>query len=280
MDQHQNFKPDIIDLESIIRKSNSRFFKSMPRFLVVALKRIIREQELNRIHNTCRDKTGFEYIEGLINEFGVKLIVNGIDAVPKEGRYVYVANHPQGGLDAVSFLCVIHRHHGDVVSPSNQLFEYVPNLRPFIVGINVFGKNTKEKAEMVNDAFSGNRPVMIFPSGEVSRKSKNGKIEDPEWHKTFVSKTTEFKRTIVPVHISGRNSRMFYCIARLRKSLGIRMYIETMLLPREMLKQKGSVIRITVGKPISWKELDKSKTHAGWAEEIRNMVYSLNEISD
>ncbi len=277
MDQHQNFKPDIIDIELIIRSSKSRFFKSMPRFLVVALKRIIREDELNTIHNSCRHKSGFEYIEGLIKEFGVNPIVDGMEGIPMDGRYVYVANHPQGGLDAVSFLYVIHRHHGDVVSPSNQLFEHIPNLRPFIVGINVFGKNTKEKASMVNEAFSGNRQVMIFPSGEVSRKGKNGKIEDPKWHKTFVTKTIEFKRIIVPVHISGRNSRLFYCIARLRKSLGIRMYIETMLLPREMLKQKGSVIRFTVGKPISWEQLDKSKTHAEWAEAIKKLVYSLND---
>lgn len=269
-------KPDIIDIESIIRNSKSRFFKSMPHFLVVALKRIIREQELNAIHNACRDKTGFEYVEGLIGAFGVKLNVSGIEKVPAEGRYVYVANHPQGGLDAVSFLYIIHRHHGHVVSPSNQLFEHVPNLRPFIVGINVFGKNTKEKAALFNEAFAGNRPVMIFPSGEVSRKTKKGNIEDPEWHKTFVSKAIEFKRTIVPVHISGRNSRFFYCVARIRKTLGIRMYIETILLPREMLKQKGSEITITVGNPISWEQLDKSKSHSEWAKEIKKYVYSLN----
>ncbi len=165
--------------------------------------------------------------------------------------------------------------HGRVVSPSNEIFEFIPNLHPLIVGIDVFEPNTKQKIKKINEAFESDAQIMIFPAGEVSRKIK-GKIIDPDWKKTFVSKAVEYKRDIVPVHISGQNSRKFYTVARLRKLLGIKMYLETLLLPQEMFKKEGSELKMTIGNPISYKEIKQSnESHTKWVEKIKKYVYSL-----
>jgi len=275
MENNLKLKTNIVDLDGVKKNGNSKLLKSLPNFIIRKLKKIIHQEELNEIHNKYWDKIGFEYVEGLIREFRVKLTYFNLDAIPKEGRYIYIANHSQGALDAISYLYTIHKHQGDVVSPSNQIFEFIPNLSPFIIGVNVFGKNTKEKAKIVNEAFLSNRPIMIFPSGEVSRKNKNGTIEDPEWHKTFVTKAIESKRDIVPCYITGRNSERFYRISRWRKFFGIKTYIETVYLPDEMLKQCCSELKFNFGKPIPYTSLDKSLSHSEWALKIREIVYNM-----
>ncbi len=270
------FCEKLIDVKKIIKNGKSNFLKKLPDFVINWLKKIIREDQLNYYYSIYKDFAGMEFVNAyLFNELNIKVKIEGEKNVKKDKKYVYVANHPLGAIDSLSFLYLINKIHGKVISPSNELFEYIPNLHPLIVGINVFGKNTKEKIKNVNKAFETDSQIMIFPSGEVSRKIK-GKIQDPFWHKTFITKAVQFKRDIVPVYISGKNSRKFYFIAKTRKLLGFKTYLETILLPQEMIKQKNKNIRLKIGNPISYKEIKQSNiSHSDWAEKTKKYLYSL-----
>ena len=46
----------------------------------------------------------------------------------------------------------------------------------------------------------------MFPAGLNSRKRKDGTIHDLPWKKTFISKSVEYQRDVVPIHFGGRNS--------------------------------------------------------------------------
>ena len=48
----------------------------------------------------------------------------------------------------------------------------------------------------------------MFPAGLCSRR-QNGVIRDLEWKKTFVTKSVETQRDVVPLHFEGRNSDFF-----------------------------------------------------------------------
>ena len=63
--------------------------------------------------------------------------------------------------------------------------------------------------------------------------------------------------------------------AQWQKRLGLKFNFAMMLLPDEMYRSTGRKYKITFGKPISIDSLDKSKTDAEWAQEIRKKVYSL-----
>jgi putative hemolysin len=118
--------------------------------------------------------------------------------------------------------------------------------------------------------------VLIFPSGEVSRRKK-GIISDPVWQKSFITKAVQHKRDIIPVHISGRNSNLFYNVANLRTFFGIKMYVETMLLPREMMKQRNSTVTVTIGKVIPYQTFTTECSHPEWAQKVKSIVYCLPE---
>jgi len=269
-------KQKVVDIEDALRGSNSKFVKKLPKFIINWVKRVVREDELNRIHAKYSTLEGMDYVKALLfDEFNTTIKIEGEENVDKDKRYVYVANHPLGAIDALGHLYLVDKMHGKVVSPSNELFEYIPNLHSLIVGIDVFNQNTKERAQKVNEAFDSDTQIMIFPAGEVSRKIK-GEIIDPVWQKTFVTKALQSKRDIVPIYISGCNSKKFYRTAKTRKMLGIKIYIETLLLPQEMLKKRNAEMVMKIGKPFSQQEIRESKkSHVEWAQKIKDYVYSL-----
>jgi putative hemolysin len=127
---------------------------------------------------------------------------------------------------------------------------------------------------MMKTLYESDNHLVTFPAGMCSRKQK-GKICDLEWKKNFITKAIEYKRDVVPIYFEGRNSSFFYNLANLRKFLGIKFNIEMMYLPDEMFKQKNKEFRIIIGKPIQWQTFDKSKSHAKWAEWVKEMVYKM-----
>jgi putative hemolysin len=264
----------VIDVEKAIKTSNSRFLKLLPRFVIKLMTKIIKEDEFNRIIYNNREKTGVPFINDLLHDLNVKVEIKGIENIPSSGRLIFAANHPVGGMDAMAIHNMIYRFFPDIVSPANEILKTIPNVRPLMLGINVFGKNQKETARKLNELFESDTQIIMFPAGEVSRRKK-GVISDIVWQKSFISKAVQHKRVIIPVFISGRNSNLFYMIANLRKLLGIKMYIESLLLPREMMKQRNSTVTINVGKPIAYQTFTDERTHNEWAQLVKSIVYSL-----
>jgi putative hemolysin len=116
--------------------------------------------------------------------------------------------------------------------------------------------------------------MLVFPAGLCSRKI-DGKIQDLEWGKSFVKKSRETGRDIVPIHFDGENSKRFYRIASWQKRLGLKFNFAMMTLPSEMYNSVGRRYTITFGKPIPVADLDRSRSDHEWAQEIRKKVYEL-----
>jgi putative hemolysin len=264
----------VIDIEKAIRNSNSRFFKLLPRFVVRLIIKIVRQDEINKTLFNNRDKTGVPFIIGIMHDWNVKVEIVGEENIPASGRLIFASNHPVGGVDALAIMSTIYSHFPDIMSPANELLNIIPNLQPIVFGVNVFGKATRETALKLNELLESEKQIMTFPAGEVSRRKK-GIISDIPWQKSFISKAIEHRRDIIPVFIAGRNSNLFYLVANLRKFLGIKMYIETLLLPREMMKQRNSKVTLYFGKPIKYQTFTEELTHSDWAQRVKKIVYSL-----
>ncbi len=266
--------PKVINIRKAFRNSDSGFFRSLPGFAVRMVEKLIRQDEMNATIYRSNDKTGIPFINDVLKGWNVKVDVRGAGKIPARGRFIFASNHPVGGMDALAFYSMVFKFFPDVKSPTNELLGQIPNLRPVMLGINVFGKNSREVVSELEELFKSDTQILIFPSGEVSRRKK-GVISDPVWQKTFVTKAVQYKRDIIPVYISGRNSNLFYFVANLRKRLGIKMFIESALLPREMMNQRNSTVTLTVGDPILWHTLTTVKSQSEWAQYIKEIVYEL-----
>lgn len=266
----------LIDIEDVIRSKNPAILKWMPGTLLRYVKRIIHEDHINDFIRRHGDKRSFEFIREIILEFGAEVTFEGLENIPAQGGCIVVANHPIGGLDAMALMDVVSRSRKDQLFIVNDVLLNIRNLDEHFIGVNKHGKNAGTVLQKIDACYSGENVVMIFPAGLVSRKQK-GKILDLEWKKSFVSKARKFKRNIIPVHISGRNSDFFYNLAQWRNRLGIKSNIEMFYLMDEMYHQFGKNIHIRIGKPIAFDVLDNSRSDHDWAQAVKKHVYLLPE---
>jgi hypothetical protein len=131
----------------------------------------------------------------------------------------------------------------------------------------------------LEQAYESDIQILTFPAGLVSRKIK-GRIIDLPWQKNFITKAMKYKRDIIPVHFSGRNTDFFYWIANLRRFLGIRANIEMLYLVDETYRHKNEALVVRFGAPISWKTFDRSRKPIEWAKWVKEKVYALDGVYD
>ncbi len=266
-----------IDLKNVLQQKVPSVAGKIPGFIVNYLIRTIHQDELNDILRRYHDKQGADFMLELISYFDLTLQLVQEENIPPTGRFTFVSNHPLGGLDGICLSAVIgKKFNGKIKYPVNDLLLYLTNLKTIFIPINKHGSQGKEVAKLLHDAYTSDNQIITFPAGLCSRKIK-GKIIDLEWKKSFIQKTIEYQRDIIPIYFEAQNSSFFYRLARIRKKLGIKMNYEMIYLPDEMFKCKHKTFRIHFGKPIPWQTFDNSKSPSEWAAWVKDIVYKMSE---
>ena len=267
-------QPQILDIEKVIMSRAGEKGKYIPKFLINWFKNFM---HLDYINGYLKERyVGVEFCENCLKYLGVELEVNGLENLPKDGKtYTFVSNHPLGAIDGVTLGAVIGKEYdGKIKYLMNDLLMNLKGMAPLGIPVNKLGGQARNLSKLVNDVYESENQMLIFPAGLCSRKI-DGKIQDIPWGKSFVKKSRETGRDIVPIHFEGENSKRFYRIATLQKKLGLKFNFAMMLLPDEMVKSSGKKYRITFGKPVPVSSLDRSKSDFEWAQEIRKTVYEL-----
>ena len=265
----------LIDIDKVLREKAPKYYKYIPRFVVSYLKRIVHQEELNVFLCDSKDKVGVDFLKACLEFLDANIVVKGEENLPKEGLYTFVSNHPLGGQDGVALGYVLGSfYNGKVKYMVNDLLMNLQGLAPLCIPINKTGKQAKDFPRMVEAGFASDDQLIMFPAGLCSRR-QNGVIRDLDWKKTFIVKSVQTHRDVVPIHFEGRNSNFFYNLANICKFLGIKVNIAMLYLADEMLKNRHKTFTVTIGKPISWQTFDKSKTPAEWAAYVKDIVYKL-----
>ncbi|MBN2779000.1 MAG: 1-acyl-sn-glycerol-3-phosphate acyltransferase [Bacteroidales bacterium] len=263
-----------IDVLGIIKSKNPKAAKRIPRFVIRYLERIIHQQELNKFLKDRQGLVDMDFVRSAIKYMDLSIEFSGFENIPSGGKFLFAANHPLGGLESLVFMEIISQKFDNFVFVVNDILMALKPMSGLFIPVNKVGSQSRESVDKVNSAYSSEKQILFFPAGLVSRRTR-GKIVDPPWQKSFVSKAVESKRDIIPVYIEGRNSNFFYRLANFRKFLGIKTNIEMLYLVDEMVKQKGNTIKIVFGKPIPYTKFDKSKTYIEWAAYLKDIVYSM-----
>lgn len=270
-------KDRFIDVEKLIASKNPKLSKRIPKFIIRYLKRKIHQNEINEFMFNHKDCSGYEFSKDVIEFFKIKVEVEGLENIPKEGGVILTLNHPLGGMDAMAFITEVYPYRQDFKFIVNDLLLHLENLREMFVGVNKHGTNSKEALEEVDKLYQSDMAVLVFPAGLVSRKKK-GKVRDLEWKKTFVSRARKYKKDVIPVYIDGELTKFFYRLANFRTAIGIKANLEMLYLSDELFKQKNKTIRLTFGKPIPYSTFeDRSKKDIEWAQWVKSRVYELKE---
>ena len=275
MDNSQNSDLILqIDVKQVLTDKNPSLAKVVPGFVISYLKRIVHQDELNDFLKQYGNLRDAEFIKAGLDQFKISYSVTGSDNIPSEGRYIFVSNHPLGGLDGLVFINELSKYFSEIKFPVNDILMNLKNLSGIFLPVNKHGAQGREAARMLEEAYASDCQILYYPAGLCSRKKK-GIISDLTWHKSFITKSVQHKRDIVPAYFSGRNSDFFYNLSNLRNFLGIRANIEMLYLVDELFRQKGRKIDLVFGKKIPWQTFDNSRTPSEWAEWVKEKSYGL-----
>ena len=264
---------ETINLRNVFAEKNPSLARRMPGFVYKIVERILHLKEINLHITTHGHKDGVANANSFLEDLNITFTVHGAEQI-KAGRYQFVSNHPLGGLDGVCLISAIDKYFGEPRFMVNDVLMHLKFFKDTFVPINAFGSTSKNIAKGIDRAYSSDNPIIIFPAGLVSRNI-NGHVADLAWKKSFIHKSIEHQRDIVPVFFEGLNTKRFYRLANIRKSLGIKSNIEMFLLPSEMYWKRNAHFNIYFGEPISWHMLEKEKSTQDWCSTVREIVYQL-----
>lgn len=267
-----------IDVGEILRSKMGAKARFVPSPLVSWLKRIAHQDEVNKFLWDNRELVGTPWLEECMRYLDMTLEVEGEENLPPkdDGKlYTFVSNHPLGGIDGVALGSIIGRKYDDKFRYLvNDLLMNLPGLAPLCIPINKTGNQSRNFPAMVEAGFKSDNHMLMFPAGLCSRRKK-GIVRDLTWKKTFISKSVEYHRDVVPIHFGGQNSDFFYRLANFSDSYLKKVNVPMLFLVDEMYKNVHKKFRVKFGKPIPWQTFDKSKSPMEWAKFVYDRVYEL-----
>ncbi|QWA11421.1 lysophospholipid acyltransferase family protein [Sodalis ligni] len=238
------------------------------------LRYLFREKYFRQLAEDYRHLKGMDMVEQMLEHFNLRceLSERDLEQIPSYGPVVLVANHPLGILDGLALLHAVSSVRADVKVVANRVLSCVDALGSLMIPVDNMGNRTsRNQVAMMQQHLEKQGVLILFPAGEVSRLGGKG-IRDGHWHTGFIRLAAKTRACIVPVHIGGRNSALFYASALLYRPLSM------LLLVREMFLQGGNRLRLRVGARIPFANWHDGHTQAkDLAERFRRHVYRLGQ---
>jgi len=208
-------------------------------------------------------------------DVGIDVDDEEVAHIPASGPTIIVANHPFGALDGLIAGALALRTRGDVRVLANEWLHRVPEIQPWLLGVDVFGaaKRRHTNASSLKLALrhlkSGGLLIM-FPAGIVSHwQPEQLAVADPPWNRVAATLARISQATVVPMFFEGSNSWFFHAAGL------IHPWLRTILLPRELLQKRASRVRVRIGHcilPNTISALPSDDARTGW---LRLRTYDL-----
>ena len=216
--------------------------------------------------------SGDEAMEYLRGTLAMDVAATGLDNIPRTGSAVVTPNHPAGIADGIAVYEALKRVRKDITFLANRdAIRICPGFAEIIVPVEWRDEartmaKTRETLRQARRAFEGKRLVVIFPSGRLARPTPLGLWERP-WQATAFALAQKHGVSIVPMHVDGHNSLLYYLSWYLNRE------IKDMTLFREIINKRGGKYRIDVGEPF-----EPSGDPAELAKTLRRfVVYGMRQ---
>jgi putative hemolysin len=239
--------PTTFDVPALFREKAPEL--RIPAPVLSGVARVVGARRINEGLHAFRDVRPRHFPAACLAHLRVRAEAGARPLPPPGTRPIFVANHPLGGLDGLVLLAFLLRWYPKLVVPVNDVLARIPPLSPFVVPVDKFG-GRRAGLRALHDLFASDAAVLVFPAGRTARRV-DGRLVDAPWNRLPVAMARRHGRPLVPVHVDGRNSALFYGVATLRRRLGVNANLEMFLLPRELLSPAHRRIGVRVGDVLS-----------------------------
>jgi putative hemolysin len=216
---------------------------------------LLNYREAVRVADEMAVRDGLDAMRFLSEWLQLDLQVEQRERVPLSGPALVVSNHPTGIADGVVVFDSLTPVRDDLMLFANRdAVRIAPGLGEVMIPVEWKPERrtrsrTRETLECTRQAFRDERLVVVFPSGRLAYLDQ-GRLRERPWMATAVSLARRHGVPVVPMHIEGRNSRMFYSFSRISEQL------RDITLFHEVLNKRQGGYRVRFGDPIPPDALD------------------------
>ena len=148
-----------IQVREVIHKKSPQLAKWIPRPIIRYLERVLHEDDINYIMTKFRDLYGLDFVDAVIGELGINVVLEDVDNIPLDDNVIFASNHPLGGLDGIAIMHAIGRHRRDVKFLVNDILMNIRNLEPLFIPVNKVGNQAKSGILAIDKAYASNNAL-------------------------------------------------------------------------------------------------------------------------
>ena len=195
--------------------------------------------------------------------------------IPARGPCVVVANHPFGFVEGIALGALLAAVRPDFKFLGNYLLEDVPDVRPFNLPVDPFGRRDAARRNFPSLRaalrwVTGGGVLVLFPAGEVAHFDlRQRRVTDPPWQPHLARLLRRSRAPVLPIHFSGGNSASFHLLGMVHPML------RTLRLPAELLNKRGTTLQIAVGTPLPPEWLGADASDVEVMEDLRARTHAL-----
>lgn len=232
----------------------------------------------NRVfRQLANDARSVSFFQKAVDAFklDVQWPASALGRIPKSGSLLVTANHPRNGMDGLAIAHLVSQVRGDVKVMLTSAFQGIPGMAEHGIFVNDSdGPSAASRSAAVREAIDWLRQghaVVLFPAGEGSyiRAENRSTPVDPAWRTGTALLLRKSAAQVLPVHVDGAPGRVFQMARRVFHPAAM------FLLVRELMRQKGSTVRLRVGAALSRDEVLAQGDAAAQMNFLRGLTYSL-----
>ncbi|HBZ3706943.1 TPA: GNAT family N-acetyltransferase, partial [Klebsiella quasipneumoniae] len=197
--------------------------------------------------------SGVEWVNSVVDLLELQCATeqHQFNNIPENGAAVVISNHPTV-IDGLALIHTVSRVRKDIKIIANHILPIIfPQVAELTIGIeNMAGKMSHKKFREMNNHLREGGVLIICPAGKLANWSLSG-LQEHKWNPGFLQLAMRNNAALVPIHITGKNSNVYYLTATIWRQLSNIMVI------REALRHRGKTMGINIGQQITLSSLQK-----------------------
>jgi putative hemolysin len=189
--------------------------KRLPSFLAEAaaphVHRLLGFAQFNRVYRELPHCAPEDFSRTFLDALNVRIELAGapLQAIPKTGPLVVVANHPLGLLDGMVVDAALRCMRPDVAVMAHSLMAAIPEYREHWLFVGRAGSRSRRTLTMRSlrrsmQWLAGGGALVVFPAGRVSRFHwSRMSVADRTWSPHIASMALQTGAPVLPVYLHG-----------------------------------------------------------------------------